>query len=321
MIIIFFRLKRKFQRCLKSRKSRIPVKRKNEKNHQTRRRNRARAPGKLCSNYKFSSSIFLYFFNVGEENSTNTPYNDQMVIYVFVSRQRQTMYLHCILDFDQFKIYCTIKLFFDMHTFMVSLYATRLYEYQPIPFVIFRIFIFFSGEKDKEKKHKKKLSVGSANIANLLSSSTAKNTSPSATIPSNPTPGPSVVSQGTNSAVTSQSAPAKLLNSSQLSSHGAVKTEPGTSVIVNGNNSISATEITSSTQPDKIVTSSPNTSLQNGIQSGDGNVTEAQEPTLPQCLPADLESCILRLKQAGNDGGTEGKCKFFNSDVNHMLLE
>ena len=130
-----------------------------------------------------------------------------------------------------------------------------------------------------------------------------------------------MVSQGTNSAVTSQSSPAKLLNSSQLSSHGAVKTEPGTSVIVNGNNSISATEITSSTQPDKIVTSSPNTSLQNGIQSGDGNVTEAQEPTLPQCLPADLESCILRLKQAGNDGGTEGKCKFFNSDVNHMLLE
>ncbi|KAL9973844.1 hypothetical protein ACROYT_G020350 [Oculina patagonica] len=112
-----------------------------------------------------------------------------------------------------------------------------------------------------------------------------------------------------------------MLNSSQLSNHGAVKTEPGTSVIVNGNSNIAASENTSSTQPEKIVSSSPNTSLQNGIQSGDGNVTEVLEPTLPQCLPADLESCILRLKQAGNDGGTEGKCKFFNSDVNHMLLE
>lgn len=180
-----------------------------------------------------------------------------------------------------------------------------------------------SGEKDKEKKHKKKLSMGNANITNLLSSpsSTAKNILTSGTTSSNQALSPSVVSQGPNSASTSQSSPAKSLNS-QLSNHGIVKTEPGNSVMVhvNGNNSVAATENMSSTQPDKVVTAPSNTSLQNGIQSGEGNL-EIVEPTLPQCLPADLESCILRLKQAGSDSGTEGKCKFFNSDVNHMLLE
>lgn len=164
--------------------------------------------------------------------------------------------------------------------------------------------------------------MGSANITNLLSSpsSAAKNTSTSGTISSNPALSPSVVSQGPNSTFTSQSSPAKLLNSSQLSNH--VKTEPGNSLMVhvNGNSSVAATESTSSKQPDKVVSASPNTSLQNGIQSGEGNL-EVVEPTLPQCLPSDLESCILRLKQAGSDGGTEGKCKFFDSDVNHMLLE
>lgn len=64
-----------------------------------------------------------------------------------------------------------------------------------------------------------------------------------------------------------------------------------------------------------------NNTLQNGIQSGDVTMSEMTEPSLPQCLPADVESCILRLKKAGTDGNTEGKCKFFNSDVNHMLLE
>ena len=185
-------------------------------------------------------------------------------------------------------------------------------------------YFFLSGEKDKEKKHKKKLSMGSANITNLLTSpsSTAKNTSVSGTISSNPVLSPSGVSQGPNSALTSQSSPAKSLNSSQLSNHGVVKTEPGNSVMihVNGSNSVAATENMSGTQPDKVTSAPPNTSLQNGIQSGEGNL-EVVEPTLPQCLPADLESCILRLKQAGSDSGTEGKCKFFNSDVNHMLLE
>ena len=182
--------------------------------------------------------------------------------------------------------------------------------------------ILLSGEKDKEKKHKKKLSMGNANITNLLSSpsSTTKNTLTSGTI-SSPAQSASVVSQGLNSASTSQSSPAKSLNS-QLSNHGIVKTEPANSVMVhvNGNNSVAATENMSSTQPDKVVSASANTLLQNGIQSGEGNL-EIVEPTLPQCLPADLESCILRLKQAGSDSGTEGKCKFFNSDVNHMLLE
>ena len=166
--------------------------------------------------------------------------------------------------------------------------------------------------------------MGSTNITNLLSSpsSTAKNTSTSGTISTNPAVSPSVVSQGPNSALTSQSSPAKLLNSSQLSNHEVAKTEPGNSVMVNvnGNNSVEASESMSGTQPDKVASTPSNTSLQNGIQQGEGNL-EVAEPTLPQCLPADLESCILRLKQAGSDSGTEGKCKFFNSDVNHMLLE
>ena len=80
-------------------------------------------------------------------------------------------------------------------------------------------------------------------------------------------------------------------------------------------NSIAVAPENSSADP------SLNTTLQNGIQSGDVTMSEVIKPSLPQCLPADVESCILRLKQAGNDGSAEGKCKFFNSDVNHMLLE
>lgn len=87
--------------------------------------------------------------------------------------------------------------------------------------------------------------------------------------------------------------------------------------MVNSSNGAMATENTSGIPADP----SLNTTLQNGIQSGDTSVSEAPEPSLPQCLPADVEGCILRLKQAGTDGITEGKCKFFNSDVNHMLLE
>ena len=180
---------------------------------------------------------------------------------------------------------------------------------------------YFSGEKDKEKKHKKKLSIGSANITNLLSSSSAaKNTSTSGTTPPNPSTTPSVVSQGTNSTATNHSSPAKVPNSPQVSNNGAVKTEPGTSAMVNGNSNVAATENTGSTQPDKVVSSSPSSSLQNGIQQAEGSTLEVLEPKLPQCLPADVESCVLRLKQAGS-GTMEGKCKFFNSDVNHMLLE
>lgn len=40
-------ISRKFQRCLKSRRSRTPVKRKKEKSLQTKRRSHERAPGKL----------------------------------------------------------------------------------------------------------------------------------------------------------------------------------------------------------------------------------------------------------------------------------
>ena len=183
-------------------------------------------------------------------------------------------------------------------------------------------FLFFSGEKDKEKKHKKKVSSASANIATLLSSpsSSAKNSlvkNAVATTPSNTTSSPSVNTQGTTSVMANHSSPVKQLNSSQLSNQGAVKTEPGASPKVNSSNGAVTTENTSGMLAD----TSLNTTLQNGIQSGDTSLSEASEPSLPQCLPADVESCILRLKQAGADGVTEGKCKFFNSDVNHMLLE
>lgn len=222
---------------------------------------------------------------------------------------------------------CIVKVFFFKLIYILLMYLVPqdglwMSTYYFVT-VLYYFIILLSGEKDKEKKHKRKLSLGNANITNLLlsPSSTAKNTSTSGTISSNPASSPSVVSQGPNSASTSQSSPAKSLNS-QLSNHRIVKTEPGNSVMVhvNGSNGVTATESMSSTQPDKLVTAPSNTSLQNGIQSGEGNL-EIVEPSLPQCLPADLESCILRLKQAGSDSGTEGKCKFFNSDVNHMLLE
>ncbi|XP_068718236.1 ubinuclein-1-like isoform X1 [Montipora capricornis] len=175
---------------------------------------------------------------------------------------------------------------------------------------------------EKEKKHKKKHSLGSANIATLLSSpsSSAKNAASknsSGTAPSNVTSSPSV--HGASSVLSNLSSPAKQLNSSQLSNEGDVKTEPGFSASVN-NCSLGTTGM-ENTSGIMSTDTSQNTSLQNGIQSGDRNVSEVSEPSLPQCLPNDVEGCILRLKQAGTNGTAEGKCKFFNSDVNHMLLE
>lgn len=183
--------------------------------------------------------------------------------------------------------------------------------------MIIVLFPIFSGEKDKEKKHKKKHSLGSANIVNLLASPSSSAKSALAATPSNTTSSPAVGTQGTNGIVASHSSPAKLQNSPQVSNQGSVKTEPGVLGMVNGSSSVTTTENAPGTQAD----TSLHTSLPNGVQSGDGSISEALEPNLPQCLPADVESCILRLKQAGNDGVTEGKCKFFNSDVNHMLLE
>ena len=209
------------------------------------------------------------------------------------------------------EIECSLCVLFSINSYLnQSLSCNTLFS-----------FLSVSGEKDKEKKHKKKLSSGNANIATLLSSpsSTAKNTSAkntSVTTPSNTTTSPALSTQGSSNA-TNHSSPAKLLNSSQLSNQGIVKSEPGVPAMVNGSSGAVTADDTSVIQAD----TSLNASLQNGIQSGDGSLSETSEPNLPQCLPADVESCILRLKQAGNDGFAEGKCKFFNSDVNHMLLE
>ena len=179
------------------------------------------------------------------------------------------------------------------------------------------LLLNFSSEKEKEKKekkHKKRLSLGNANIVNMLSSpsSSAKNTS--ATVSSNmalTTGG----SQGTNNVTVNSSSPQKVQNSSQQSNQGIVKTEPG---MVNGSSSAVTTEENASvTKSDSLLSST----LQNGISAGEASSSEIAEPSLPQCLPTDVEACIMRLKQAGTDGITEGKCKFFNSDVNHMLLE
>ena len=88
--------------------------------------------------------------------------------------------------------------------------------------------------------------------------------------------------------------------------------------MVNGSSSAVTTEENASvTKSDSLLSST----LQNGISTGEASSSEIAEPSLPQCLPTDVEACIMRLKQAGTDGITEGKCKFFNSDVNHMLLE
>lgn len=183
-----------------------------------------------------------------------------------------------------------------------------------------------SGEKDKEKKSKKKHNIGSANNSNLLSSPTTAKASATSTATSlNSSSTPTLNSQGANGPITNHSSPAKLPNAPQVTNLGALKTEPGTSTLVNGDSSVAMTENVGSAPADKGVSSSPSSSLQNGIQPAEGNSVEpnaepSTEPNLPQCLPADVESCILRLKQAGS-GSMEGKCKFFNTDVNHMLLE
>lgn len=179
----------------------------------------------------------------------------------------------------------------------------------------------FSGEKEKEKKSKKKHSIGNTNNSNNSSSSSTAKTSLTLTTASlNSSTTPILISQGTNGAVTNHLSPEKLPNAPQVSNHGAVKTEPGTSTLVNGNSNVALTENTGSAPPDKGVSSSPSSLLQNGIQPAIATSGEVTEPNLPQCLPTDVESCILKLKQAGS-GSMEGKCKFFNSDVNLMLLE
>ena len=108
--------------------------------------------------------------------------------------------------------------------------------------------------------------------------------------------------------MSNHSSPAKQLNTSQLSSEGELPNGTAGATSVENMSGISAD-------------TAQNTSLQNGIQSSDVSMSELPEPTLPQCLPTDVESCILRLKQAGADGNKEGKCKFFTPAVNHMLLE
>ena len=173
--------------------------------------------------------------------------------------------------------------------------------------------MYVVSRSDKEKKHKKKLSLAGGNISTLLSSpsSSAKNAgvkkSPGAT-PSNLISSANGSAQATNNVVSDHSSPVKQLNTSQLSSEGELP---------NGTAGSMSVEKMSGTLAD----TSQNASLQNGIQSNDVSMPELPEPTLPQCLPTDVESCILRLKQAGADGNKEGKCKFFNPAVNHMLLE
>ena len=43
-------------------------------------------------------------------------------------------------------------------------------------------------------------------------------------------------------------------------------------------------------------------------------------PKLPPGLSSGLESCVKQLKEAA-EGCADGKCKFFNRDVNNLLLE
>ncbi|XP_032242142.2 ubinuclein-1 isoform X2 [Nematostella vectensis] len=57
---------------------------------------------------------------------------------------------------------------------------------------------------------------------------------------------------------------------------------------------------------------------QNGLL-GDGDEGEIV-PKLPNYLPTHVESVVMKLKQAATNAADEGKCKFFNKDVNQMLL-
>lgn len=148
----------------------------------------------------------------------------------------------------------------------------------------------------------------------MLSSPSSSTKNTSTTVSSNTTL-TTGGSQGTNNVTVNTSSPQKVQNSLQQSNQGIVKMEPG---MVNGSSSTITTEGSASVIKSD---SALNSTLQNGISTGEASSSEIVEPSLPQCLPTDVEACIMRLKQAGSDGSTEGKCKFFNSDVNHMLLE
>ena len=191
-------------------------------------------------------------------------------------------------------------------------------------YMVFCCFLFSVEKvKDKEKKPKKKHVVGNGSVFNqvLSPSPIAKTTVVSPTACSNAaTLSSASVLQSTNSGVASNSPPIKLQNTLHLGNQGTLKSEPIT-VSANGGSGMAGIDGAPNVQSETVTDTASNSPVQNGLQPAEGSSMDSVEPRLPQCLPVDVESCMMRLKKAANDSVDEGKCKFFNSDVNHMLLE
>ena len=48
--------------------------------------------------------------------------------------------------------------------------------------------------------------------------------------------------------------------------------------------------------------------------------TPNEEVKLPDHLPEDLKELLVALKRRAVESSAEGKCKFFSTEVNSMLL-
>lgn len=164
------------------------------------------------------------------------------------------------------------------------------------------IFVFHSGEK--EKKHKKKLNLSDGGNASTQASSVLMK----------------MIS--TTSAVTSLSQAVSPSSVSSISLTSAANTpaqstegSPQDKTTIKTETDILATDNSMNSHDGNI----SNVPAVNGLSSG--KIDESFVPQLPSNLPLSVEACVQKLKIAANNGIDEGKCKFFNKDVNQILLE
>lgn len=191
--------------------------------------------------------------------------------------------------------------------------------------MVYHLISFCSDAKEKEKKHKKKHGLNGklsstkpqpSLVSAMISSSTITEVSSSSS--------PSVI----NSSTVTDSVPGtpsgqtdSALSSSpdeNLVRH-IVKTEPvsAQSDILRNESVTNAASIegnlgTSVNQNEPLNDSGSNIGAQGS--------TVAPVPKLPPGLSSGLEDCVRQLKEAA-ESCLDGKCKFFNRDVNNLLLE
>lgn len=199
-------------------------------------------------------------------------------------------------------------------------------------------FSFFVLSGDKEKKIKKKISVGGSSTAvtssgplliKLISTTTTNSQSgaPKTTTATSNTVSPtgssislasSLMSLGANNITQGLS----VEGSPQSVENANIKTEKQGPLITE--NSMAESPMLSSEAASNVANVSSSTSVinQNGVTSGEGPGEDGSfVPKLPQYLPLSVEACVQKLKKAADNAVDEGKCKFFNKDVNQLLLE